>query len=48
MKKHYGNIVYDNVTNKSILIVKDEIYLIRDGKKMKVNTLIIKDKKESN
>mgnify|MGYP003153818304 CR=1 FL=1 len=45
MKKHYGNIVYDNVTNKSILIVRDEIYLIRDGKKMKVNTLIVNERK---
>ena len=47
MKKHYGNIVYDNVTNKSILIVKDELYLIKDGKKMRLNALIIKDREEN-
>jgi len=39
------NIVYDNITNKGILIINDELYLIKDGKKMKLNALIIKERK---
>ena len=38
------NIIYDDVTNKGILIIKDELYLIRDGKKMRVDAFIIKER----
>ena len=38
------NIIYDDVTNKGMLIIKDELYLIRDGKKMRVDAFIIKER----
>ena len=38
-------IIYDDVTNKGMLIIKDELYLIRDGKKMRVDAFIIKERK---
>ena len=47
MNNQENNIVYDNVTNNSILIIKDELYLIKDGKKMRLNALIIKDREEN-
>ena len=37
-------IIYDDVTNKGMLIIKDELYLIRDGKKMRVDAFIIKER----
>ena len=39
-----NNIKYDDVTNKGMLIIKDELYLIRDGKKMRVDAFIIKER----
>ena len=47
MKYQEQGVVYDNITGKGILIVKDELYLIKDGKKMKLNALIIKDREEN-
>ena len=41
------NVVYDNVTNNGILIIKDELYLIKDGKKKRLDALIIKDREEN-
>ena len=40
-----NSIIYDDVTNKCMLIIKDELYLIRDGKKMRVDAFIIKERK---
>ena len=51
MKKEQTPIIYeDNVTNYGIMrTIKDEIYLIRDGKKMRLNAFIIKEsRRESN
>ena len=47
MNNQNQGVVYDNITGKGILIVKDELYLIKDGKKMKLNALIIKDREEN-
>ena len=45
MDNQVNNVVYDNVTGESILIIKDELYLIKDGKKKRLNALIIKERK---
>ena len=39
MNNQENNMVYDNVTNNSILIIKDELYLIKDREK----TILIMD-----
>ena len=41
------NVVYDNITNRSILKINDELYLIKDGKKMRLDALIIKEREEN-
>ena len=42
MDKEY----YDNVVNCGItLTIKDEMYLIKDGNKMRLNAFIIKERK---
>ena len=48
--KENAIIVEDNVTNKGIMLnTKGEMYLIKDGKKMKLNAFIIKQsRRESN
>ena len=51
MKKDLNPIIVeDNVTNSGIMkTIKDEIYLIKDGKKMRLNAFIIKEsRRESN
>ena len=42
------NMVYDDITNYGITIIGGEMYLIKDGKRMKLNSLIIKERKEGN
>ena len=42
-----ANILYDDVTNYGITIINEVMYLIKDGKKMRLNALIIKERKES-
>ena len=44
MKKQEQNIIYDDVTNYGITIIKGKMYLIKNGKKMKLESLIIKEK----
>jgi uncharacterized membrane-anchored protein len=43
-----NNVVYDDVTNYGITIInnngKEEMYLIKDGKAMKLSSLIIKER----
>ena len=48
MKKKIENIVYDDITNYGITIIGGKMYLIKDGKKMKLESLIIKNRKELN
>ena len=40
-----NNVVYDNITNYGIAIINNEMYLIKDGKQMKLDSLIIKERK---
>ena len=47
MKEQEQNVIYDDVTNYGITIINNEMYLIKDGKRMKLNALIIKDREEN-
>ena len=38
------NVVYDDITNYGITIINNEMYLIKDGKRMKLDALIIKER----
>ena len=40
-----NNVVYDDVSNYGITIIKDELYLVKDSKVMKLDKLIIKERK---
>ena len=45
------NVVYDDITKYGITIIKNELYLIKGGKIMKLSALIIKEcnnKREEN
>ena len=35
----------DTITNYGITIINDKMYLIKDGKRMKLDSLIIKERK---
>ena len=50
MKKENPIVLQDAVTNSGIMLnVKGEMYLIKDGKKMRLNAFIIKEsRRESN
>ena len=43
--EEYHNIVYDDITSYGITIINNELYLIKDGKRMKLDALIIKERK---
>ena len=45
MKTELNNVVYDDVTNYGITIINNDMYLIKDGKRMKLDALIIKERK---
>ena len=45
--EEYHNIVYDDITSYGITIINDEMYLIKDGKRMKLDALIIKERKSN-
>ena len=49
MKKN-NRVIYDPVTNVTISMRNNdsEMYLIKDGKKMKLNALIIKESRREN
>tara|TARA_Y100000310_G_C20352146_1_gene654873 strand:- start:488 stop:634 length:147 start_codon:yes stop_codon:yes gene_type:complete len=38
------NVVYDDITNYGITIIKNEMYLIKDNKVMKLDKVIIKER----
>ena len=46
-----NNVVYDDVTDYGITIInnngKEEMYLIKDGRCMKLSSLIIKEREEN-
>ena len=49
MKSEQTNVVYDDITDYGITIINNIMYLIKDGKKMRLNAFIIKEsRKESN
>ena len=45
MLSNKQNIVYDNITNYGITIINGDLYLIKDNKRMKLSSLIIKEKR---
>ena len=45
MKNQDENVVYDDITNYGITIKNNEMYLIKDNKQMKLDALIIKERK---
>ena len=47
MNNQNENVVYDDITNYGITIINNEMYLIKDGKQMKLDALIIKDREEN-
>ena len=48
MKKEQPIVLNDNVNKCGIMLnVKGEMYIIRDGKKMRLNAFIIKERRES-
>ena len=40
--------LYDDVTNYGITIINDELYLVKDGKTMKLSSLSLIDRREEN
>ena len=42
-----NNVVYDDVTDYGITIINNDMYLIKDGKMMKLSALIIKEREEN-
>ena len=47
MKSEQINVVYDDITNYGITIINNIMYLIKDGKKMRLDALIIKEREEN-
>ena len=47
MKSEQTNVVYDDITNYGITIINNDMYLIKDGKTMKLDALIIKEREEN-
>ena len=43
--KQDQNIVYDDISGYGITIINNVMYLIKDGKQMKLDSLIIKEKR---
>ena len=39
------DVVYDDITSYGITIINDEMYLIKDNKQMKLDALIVKERK---
>ena len=47
MKK--DNVIYeDTITNYGITIINDKMYLIKNGKRMRLNSLVLKQSKREN
>ena len=41
------SVIYDDITEYGITIINNEMYLIKDGKMMKLSALIIKEREEN-
>ena len=39
--------LYDDITDYGITIIDNEMYLVKDGKTMKLDALIIKEREEN-
>ena len=47
--EEYHKIVHDNISGYGITIINEKMYLIKDGKKMRLNAFVIKQsRRESN
>ena len=44
MKSNKNTIVYDHITNYGITIINNDMYLIKDNKRMRLDALIIKER----
>ena len=42
-----NNVVYDDVTDYGITIINEDMYLVKDGRCMKLDALIIKEREEN-
>ena len=40
------NMVHDDITNYGITIIDGDLYLVKDDKRMRLDSLIIKEKKK--
>ena len=47
MKSDKTTIVYDDITNYGITIINNDMYLIKDNKRMRSDALIIKEREEN-
>ena len=48
MKKETQVIYEDTITNYGITIIKDRMYLIKDGKRTRLDALVLKQSRERN
>ena len=39
------NVIYDDISGYGITIINNEMYLIKDNKQMKLDALIVKERK---
>jgi hypothetical protein len=46
--KTQTNVIYDDISGYGITIKNNDLYLVKDGKVMKLDALIIKEKREEN
>ena len=44
MKSDKNTIIYDDITNYGITIINNDMYLIKDNKRMRLDALIIKER----
>ena len=47
MKSNPNNEVYDYINDYGITIINNDLYLVKDGRTMKLDALIVKERKES-
>ena len=43
-KNNTQNIVFDDIINYGITIINNELYLVKDGKAVKLSALIVKER----
>jgi len=48
MEKINTTVVYDDISGYGITIKNNHVYLVKDGKTMRLDSLIIKERKEGN